>query len=138
MSALLHPVCSCAVSVPVISYYYRDNMTGITHSSKAKPAAVDTFWMMRYYLEERLHRGQVLEQPDYVRYLTAIRRNWLRTEKMSDTILEAIFVQSCDLFKRCLPMSYEGSEKRMRLLEQTIRHKSYKAFRFLMERWDIL
>ena len=138
MSALLHPACTCAVSVPSISYYYRDNQAGITHSSRTKPAAVDTFWMMRFYLEERISRGQLLEQADYIRYLTAIRRNWCRTEKLPAQVQESLFVLSCDLFERCLPFCYEGSEHRMVLLEQAIQNRSYEAYRFLMERWDIL
>lgn len=138
MATLLHPSSNLNMSVPDVVYYYRDNHTGITHSSKKIREAVDSFWMMKYCLEERIHRGDRLSHENYVRYLTAIRRNWIRMLNLPENVQESIFSISCDLFTACLPMTYEGSEKRMRLLEQTIRHKSYKAFRFLMERWDIL
>ena len=138
MATLLHPSSNLNMSVPDVVYYYRDNHTGITHSSKKIREAVDSFWMMKYCLEERIHRGDRLSHENYVRYLTAIRRNWIRTMNLPENVQESIFSISCDLFTACLPMTYEGSEKRMRLLEQAIRHKSYKAFRFLMERWDIL
>lgn len=138
MSALLHPASRKSVSIPETVYHYRDNLTGITHSSKVRKASVDTFWIMKYCLEERIRREHQLTHEHYVRYLTALRRNWLRTNNLPGQVQEAVFTLSCDLFCRLLPFHYEGEEKRMALLEQTIHHKSYSAYCFLMERWDIM
>lgn len=138
MATLLHPSSRLNVSIPEVVYHYRDNRTGITHSSKRQKEAVDSYWMMKYCLEERIRRGDCLSHENYVRYLQAIRRNWIRTTSLTEEAQKAIFVLSCDLFDRCLPFHYEGGENRMSLLEQVIRKRSYDAYCFLMERWDIL
>lgn len=138
MAAHLHPMSRKSMSIPDIGYYYRDNQAGITHTSKHSKGSVDTFWMMKYCLEERLRRGQVMEQADYQRYLAAVRRNWIRIQGLPEEIQTAVFALTCDLFDRCLPFRYEGDEHRMNLLEQAIQNRSYEAYCFLMERWDIL
>lgn len=138
MATLLHPQSSRSVGIPDILYYYRDNPSGYTRTSKQKRNSVDTFWMMYYYLEERIRRGQVLEQADYRKYLIAVQRNWIRMEGLPEEIQESVFVLTCDLFAKVLPFRYDGGEKRMVLLEQTIRKRSYNAYRFLMERWDVM
>lgn len=138
MSTLLHPAGKHHVAIPDVIYRYRDNFTGITHTSKEQKSAMDTFWMMKYCLQERIARGDRLTTENYARYLISVRRNWVRTAHLPDGVREAIFVCTCELFHRCLPFRYEGTEKRMHLLEQAIQNHSYEAYRFLMERWDIL
>lgn len=138
MATLLHPQSSRSVGIPDILYYYRDNFSGLTGTSKQKRNAVDTFWMMYYCLEERVRRGQILEQADYRKYLLAVQRNWIRMEGLSEEIQEAVFVLTCDLFAKALPIHYDGDEKRIALMEETIQKKSYNAYRFLMEHWDIM
>ena len=138
MATLLHSQSSLSVGIPDILYYYRDNPSGYTRTSKQKEIQVDTFWMMYYYLEERIRRGQVLEQADYRKYLIAVQRNWIRMEGLPEEIQESVFVLTCDLFAKVLPFHYDGDEKRIALMEETIQKKSYNAYRFLMERWDIM
>lgn len=138
MATLLHPASSMNIAIPDTVYRYRDNHSGITHSSKAKKTSVDTFWITKYCLEERIRRGDQLRHEHYVRYLIAVRRNWLRTNSLPEQIQEAIFSLTCDLFERNLPFQYVGNENRMFLLTQAIQARSYKAYHFLMERWDIL
>lgn len=138
MSALLHPLCRNVISIPHVGYYYRDNGTGITQSSKKSKQSVDTFWMMKYCLEERIRRGQELSQTDYGRYLTAVRRNWIRTQNLPEQIRESLFVMTCAMFGELLPFSYGGRESNLKLLEKTILSHSYEAFCFLMDRWEIM
>lgn len=138
MSAFLHPLCRRVISVPQVGYYYRDNAAGITQSSKKSKQSVDTFWMMKYCLEERIRRGQKLTQNDYERYLTAVRRNWVRTQNLPGQIQESIFVLTCEMFRELLPFSYSGHGSNIKLLEKTILSRSYEAFCFLMDRWEIM
>lgn len=138
MPTLLHPTSKNSIAIPDAIYHYRDNFTGISHTSKNQKAAMDTFWMMKYCLQERIARGDQLTLENYERYLTAVHRNFIRTAHLPDGIQEAIFVLSCELFHRYLPFHYKGTEKRMYLLEQAIQNNSYMSYRFLMDRWDIL
>lgn len=138
MATLLHPSARSAVSVPSVVYYYRDNQNGITHNSRARKEAVDTFWIMKYCLEERLRRGQTLDQVDYDRYLVAVWRNWIRTKALPDDVQKWIFVLTCDLFRKEFNLTYEGTSQKKRMLEKALKNKSYQAYRFVLERWDIL
>lgn len=138
MATLLHPCARSAVSVPTVVYYYRDNVSGITHNSKARKEAIDTFWITKYCLEERLHRGQVLDQVDYDRYLVAVWRNWIRTKALPDDVQKWIFVLTCDLFDKNFKLIYKGEQHKKSMLERAIKNKSYPAYRFVLERWDIL
>ena len=136
MSTLLHPQSRKVFVLPDVVYFYRDNSMGITHRSKVRKEAVDTFWITKYCLEERLRRGQNLDSVDYERYLTAAWRNYERTKELPQKVQEWIFVLTCKMFEECLPFHYEGREKRMQMLEKTIRRKSYRGFCFLLARWD--
>ena len=138
MATLLHPSAKTIMSVPTILYYYRDNQSGITHTSKARKEAIDTFWIMKYCLEERLHRGQVLGQVDYDRYLVAVWRNWIRTKALPDDVQEWIFLLTCDLFCENLKFAYEGKQRKKSMLEKAIKNKSYQAYCFVLDRWDVL
>jgi len=138
MSTLVHPLSRKTIAVPDILYYYRDNGMGITHRSKNLKEATDTFWIMKYCLEERLRRGQVLEHTDYIKYLLAARRNWIGTKELPMEIRQGIFVLTCELFDKNLKFSYKGSEQRMQMLELAIRQRSYLAFSYILELWDCL
>lgn len=138
MATLLHPSAKIIMSVPIVVYYYRDNQSGITHNSRARKEAVDTFWIMKYCLEERLRRGQTLDQVDYDRYLVAVWRNWIRTKALPDDVQKWIFVLTCDLFRKEFNLTYEGTSQKKRMLEKALKNKSYQAYRFVLERWDIL
>lgn len=138
MATLLHPSAKIIMSVPTVVYYYRDNQSGITHNSRARKEAVDTFWIMKYCLEERLHRGQILDQVDYDRYLVAVWRNWVRTKALPDDVQKWIFVLTCDLFRKAFKLTYAGTSQKKRMLEKALKNKSYQAYRFVLERWDIL
>lgn len=138
MATLLHPSARIIVSDPAIVYNYRDNHSGITHSSKVRKEAIDTFWIMKYCLEERLHRGQVLDQNDYERYLVAVWRNWIRTKALPDDLQKWIFVLTCDLFYENLKFTYRGKQRNKSMLERAIKSRSYQAYCFVLDRWDVL
>ncbi len=138
MATLLHPSAKIIVSVPTVVYYYRDNQSGITHNSMARKEAVDTFWIMKYCLEERLRRGQKLDHVDYDRYVVAVWRNWVRTKALPDDIQKRIFVLTCDLFNSNFKLINEGTQRNKVCLVKAINNRSYQAYRFVLEHWDIL
>lgn len=140
MATLLHPSAKIIMSVPTVIYYYRDNQSGITHNSKVNKEAIDTFWITKYCLEERLRRGQTLDQVDYDHYLVAVWRNWIRTKALPNDVQKWIFVLTCDLFHNNLKpdRSRKAMQRNKSMLERAIRRRSYQAYRFVLERWDIL
>lgn len=135
MSTLLHPSSTNVYTTPAIIYYYRENENGITHTSGLSPRCIDTFWIMKYCLEERVLRGQILDFSDLDKYLYALYRNWGRTYRMPKEIQESIFVLSCQLIEEyftALLDCYDG--KYLKLL-QTVRKKNFDAFRILASNW---
>lgn len=79
-----------------------------------------------------------MNQSDYNRYLVAVWRNWARTKALPANVQEWLFVLTCDMFHKNLPFCYDGEQLRMRMLEETIRHRSFQAYCFVLMRWDIL
>lgn len=138
MHTLLYPSCAVTYTIPDIVYYYRENNSGITQTSGTSPRCIDTFWIMKYCLEERVNRGQKLKIHDFENYLLACFRNWGRTKNMPLDIQESIFVLSCDLlntyFKQCFK-EYAGKYSR---LLKAIEHQSFDAFLITVKNWWIM
>ena len=128
MSTLLYPECHNTYTVPDVVYYYRNNHTGITNTCTANPRCIDTFWIMKYCLEERVRRGQSLQERDLERYLYAIYRNWGRTRGMPYDIQESIFLLTCQLIETAFgAIIQEYSGKYMKIFK-TVKFRSFDAF----------
>ena len=128
ISTLLYPECHITYAIPDVVYYYRNNLAGIQNSSTTAVKCIDTFWMMKYRLEERVHRGQTFQSRDLDRYLFAVYRNWGRTRKMPNDIQEMIFLLSCQLIENTFGFAWaEYSGKYMKIL-RTIQARSFSAF----------
>ena len=128
MSTLLHPACKVTCTVPDVIYYYRENPSGISSTVGESPCCLDSFWIMKYCLEERVRRGQILENADQDRYLFAMQRNWWRSCRMPEAVQEAVFVLSCELIDQyfgILAVKYCGTAPR---LMKTVQKRSYRAF----------
>lgn len=137
MSTLLHPSCERVYTIPEIIYLYRENETGISRTSIVSARCIDTFWMMKYCLEERVYRGQIMGDYDLDKYLYALYRNWGRTSKMPDNIQECIFVLSCDLLEKYFGSLMDNYAGAYPALVKTVRAKSFDAFMVLSKHWSL-
>lgn len=128
MSTLLYPECHNTYAIPDVVYYYRDNSAGITNTCITSLKCIDTFWIMKYCLEERVRRGQSLQERDLERYLFAIYRNWGRTRGMPYDIQESIFLLTCELIETAFGAIFrEYSGKYMKIF-RTVKFRSFDAF----------
>lgn len=138
MRTLLYPSCATVYTIPDIVYYYRDNNLGITRTSGDLPSCIDTFWMMKYCLEERVYRGQQLGLSDFESYLFACYRNWGRTRKMPLDVQESIFVLSCDLLNLYFNQFFEAYNGEYQRLLKAIERRSFDAFLVTVRNWNIM
>lgn len=138
MRTLLYPSCSTAYTIPDIVYYYRNNNLGITQTSGSSPRCIDTFWMMKYCLEERVRRGQQLGLSDFEDYLLACYRNWGRTRNMPLNIQESIFVLSCDLLHTHFNQFFNEYSGKYPRLFNAIAHQSFGAFLVTVRNWYVM
>lgn len=138
MRTLLHPSCSTTYTIPDIVYYYRNNNLGITQTSGSSPRCIDTFWMMKYCLEERGRRGQQLGFSDFEDYLLALYRNWGRTKNMPLDVQESIFVLSCDLLHTHFNQFFNKYGGKYPRLFNAIAHRSFGAFLVTVRNWYIM
>ena len=135
MSTLLHPYCPNIYTLPEVTYFYRKNEMGISESSRVSRRCIDTFWIMKYCLEERVRRGQILNGNDLDQYLYACYRNWGRTNMMPQHIQESIFVLSCEMIEQnfCAFLTdYCGQYPK---LVKTVQARSFDAFNVLSNNW---
>ena len=138
MRTLLYPSCSTIYTIPNIVYYYRDNNFGITRTSGDSPRCIDTFWMMKYCLEERVRRGQQLGFSDFEGYLFACYRNWGRTRNMPLDVQESLFVLSCDLLNTYFNQFFKIYDGKYQRLLRTFERRSFAAFLVTVRNWNIM
>lgn len=138
MRTLLYPSCSTTYTIPDIVYYYRNNNLEITQTSGSSPRCIDTFWMMKYCLEERVRRGQQLGFSDFEDYLFACYRNWGRTRNMPLDIQESIFVLSCDLLHTHFNQFFKLYDGKYQRLLKAIERRSFGAFLVTVRNWYIM
>lgn len=128
MSTLLYPECRNTYTVPDVVYYYRNNPAGITNTCTTNPRCIDTFWIMKYCLEERVRRGQSLQARDLERYLFAIYRNWGRTRGMPYDIQESIFFLTCQLIETAFGAIFQEYSGKYMKIFRTVKLRSFDAF----------
>ena len=138
MSALLHPPCKCVCTTSQIIYLYRENESGISKTSGATPRCIDTFWMMKYCLEERIRRNQVMDTSDLDKYLYALYRNWGRTYKMPIDVQESMFLLSCELIERYFAPQMQNYSGAYPKLLKTAQFRSFAAFETLAKNWWLM
>lgn len=128
MSTLLYPECNRTYAIPDIVYNYRNNASGITNTSALSSNCIDTFWIMKFCLEERLRRGQLLHVRDLDRYLFAVYRNWGRTYTMPVYVQESIFVLSSQLITDAFGEFYTCYSGKYKKILLAIQYRSFRAF----------
>lgn len=137
LSKLLYPLCKTAISIPDVIYYYRQHRQSISRQSQTRNN-IDTYWITKYCLEEAAHRGYPLDEGQYAQYLQQCWVNYIRTRQLPDDIQESIFVLTKQLFQQYFPKQTVSHAERRKLLHQAFRSNSYCAYRYLLERWDLI
>ncbi len=128
---LLYPQCHVVYSVPHVVYYYRSHEQAFC-ADMNNPHLYDTYWIMRYGLEEHVKRGYPLGVTEYVHYLRLCRTNWIR---LPADIQESVFVMTAEQFVRIFG-EQTLPRTRYTMLHRALKACSFKAFKYVMENWD--
>ncbi|MDE6854094.1 MAG: glycosyltransferase family 2 protein [Muribaculaceae bacterium] len=124
-----------AVSIPEITYEYRRNTKGITHTSKGLPKLIDTLWITMQLAQDHstLFRGSddasrsvAIPFPDTL--LAQIRHNAIRLRSFHDRRIDyANFLISCALIKQYCPAD-DSQPSRLPMLEAALRQADFREF----------
>lgn len=136
IGTIIYPECKKFVAIPDVVYYYRQNPNSISATSKLYKKCVDTYWITRYYLEEKKNRNHVFGERECEQFLLQVKRNQFRVQNMPMDIQESIFVLSSRLHKQYFYSIEIPSKKALQKLVQCLDRKSFKAYLYLIENWD--
>ena len=137
LSKLVYPKCNCVYTVPDIVYGYRVRKGSISHSYNKKSACIDTFWITKFCLEESVKRGYSLDMYMYKEYLKQCYVNYLRTRYLSEELQESLFVLTVEMLNEYWQDTYIKSPNKFKMLDQALKRKSFKAYRYILERWEL-
>lgn len=97
MDMILYPIAAKCVIINAPVYNYLINPNGITRISSGKKKSIDSFYVTRRLLEDRLELGIEFTVTDYKFFLGQVRMNWSRTRLLPERVKRAIFVETCHL-----------------------------------------
>lgn len=138
ISMLLYDQCKTVCVVPMIVYYYRNNVNSISNSYYKDIKSIDTYWIMRYCYEESKKRGIILDNIHCKQYLKQCYVNFLRTRFLPRNIQEYLFVLTENIFQNEWKHEVFFNERKFRWLKKAIDKNSFDAYLFVLERWDLI
>ena len=139
ISKLLTPLCKRTYFIPDIIYRYRMHDTNTSVVSRENYKVLDTFWITKYCLEEAAQRGYTLGELEYIDYLQQSWVNWIRTKELPAKVQESMFVLTCDLYQQYFgKVKIKSSARKYKWLACIMKKKSYDAYVFVMQRWNLV
>ena len=137
IKTLICPECETIVTVPEVTYYYRQNPKGIS-KKHADKRCVDTYWITKLYLEEKFRRGHFLGKEEYTQFLKQLCTNQRRVKELPIEIQEGIFALSCALREKYFSDINLTDDFRLSMLSEAVRGKSFVAFLEIISEWNNL
>lgn len=138
LSKLVYPKCNAVYTVPDIVYNYRVRNDSISWSYNKERDCIDTFWITKYCLEESVKRGYLLDEYTYKEYLKQCYINYLRTRYLSEELQESLFILTADMINGHWKDTYIKGPNKFKMLDQALKKRSYKAYCYILERWELL
>ncbi len=105
VSMLIIPRAKRLVTIPNLAYYYTTNLGSITHTYYGKPKTIDSFYVTRALLADQQKLMEKGESIDYSinKMFDQIAINWQRSFGLGLEYESAIFVLTCEMFKKRFP-----------------------------------
>lgn len=130
---IIYRKCEKFITIPEEVYSYRINLNGITETSKNKPKALDTYWILDELLQQSekigLAKDNLLFEILLKQYSTI---NYTRLKNLGEDILKNVFLLSCDKIKQ---FNYSGKIKELpyvlRVAWKSFINYDYKKWRYL-------
>ena len=81
-------------------YFYRPNLTNITHQTKVSDKALDTFYVTRSLLADRKQLSLVEDKNYFYRFYMQVICNCVRLQTLPVEVQLKVFYETIDLFKK--------------------------------------
>lgn len=138
LSKLVYPKCRCVYVIPDIVYNYRAREGSISLSYNKDRDCIDTFWITKYCLEESIKQGYSLDETTYKEYLKQCYINYLRTRYLSQELQESLFVLTAEILNEQWKKLRVSEPNKFKMLDKAIKKRSFAAYRYVLERWELL
>ena len=94
------PLVDNVYTIPDIVYKYRNNLKGISHTSKRNHKSIDSLYITEALLEDKQKFQHTLHEDDIEYFLSSIKLTYLRTLRHNGKIAKCIFVVWCYWFDK--------------------------------------
>ncbi len=112
-------------------YNYVSNQSGITHSSRTKPKAIDSYYVVDSLYKDKIKLGLTLSNYDLGYIFRQIKLTYGRIKFLKPKIIKCIFYMWCDFIKKYNLFQYDvNNTYRYSLLGGALINRSY--FKFIL------
>lgn len=115
-------------SISETVYNYRINTKGISCTFQKRPKVLDSFYVTKQLLEDRLKLDKELTQQDYERFLRQLKMNHCRILTMRNyKVSRAVFSLSIELYDKYFS-NFNTNEKDIYMVEDALKRKSHMLY----------
>lgn len=97
---IMWPLVDNVYTIPDIVYKYRNNLKGISHTSKRNHKSIDSLYITEALLEDKQKFQHTLHEDDIEYFLSSIKLTYLRTLRHNGKIAKCIFIVWCYWFDK--------------------------------------
>lgn len=127
ISMIIYPMASKFATISKDVYLYRRNKSGITFSSKGKKKTLDTLWITKQLLNDRIRLGLNNDEQMAEFMLEQIKINTERINTLHDEKVEvANFILSIDLFEQNFKYPKDSQFDK---ISKAMSERDFKAFK---------
>lgn len=124
---LIWPMCGRCFTISDVVYEYFINPKGISSSSKGRKKSVDTLYVYRSLLSDRLTLGLSLKQSDYESLLAHIKLSYLRTKELPEDIQKCIYLSWSEILSKYYA-DFKTQQKNNIKLERAFKEDNYRKY----------
>lgn len=128
MPFIIFPNAKNCYLIPENVYMYFINPRGITSTFQMKPKSLDTLYITRQLLKDKMRLNQQFTEIDYWLFLNQIKMNYSRTRFLSSKVKKSIFVITCDLFQRYFEEYFNIESDSISEIFNSKKYKKYIEF----------
>lgn len=128
INMLIYSKCKKAVTVDSIVYRYRINPSGINLSSLGNPKSLDSLYITRLLINDRISLGIPMTERDLDIFFSQIRMNIRRTLPLRDAYLQkCMFEEHRSLYLKAFS-HLKTKDVKNRLLERALSQGSFRKY----------
>ena len=138
MQELLYSASRNVWIIPDIVYRYRQNPEGISATAQTHAKVLDTWWITKFCLEEKVQRGYLIDAYARELFFVQLQRNNRRLKNMPEEVQESVFVLSCGLYAQYFAELPKPDSFLDSCLDRALKNRSWRAYQCVMENWNAM